>query len=160
MAWWTRLTPAAGFNLTVEASSAGIYRISFGEIDPLSGTRQTNSLLDGAALQLEEYFSGRRRVFGLPLDLLGTEFQKRVWCALLQIPFGETRTYGDVARAIGAPRAVRAVGAANGANPIAILVPCHRVIASDGGLCGYGGGLDLKRRLLEHERGQALIHEQ
>jgi methylated-DNA-[protein]-cysteine S-methyltransferase len=101
--------------------------------------------------QLGEYFSGKRRQFDLRLDLRGTEFQKRCWRELLKIPYGETRSYADVARAIGQPSAVRAVGLANGQNPIAIVVPCHRVIGSDGSLTGYGGGLEVKRKLLELE---------
>ncbi|MFZ0292979.1 MAG: methylated-DNA--[protein]-cysteine S-methyltransferase [Candidatus Sulfotelmatobacter sp.] len=101
--------------------------------------------------QLEEYFSGKRRKFSFPLDLRGTDFQIACWRALLEIPYGETRTYADIARAIGKPKAFRAVGMANNRNPIAIVVPCHRVIASDGTLCGYGGGLDVKRKLLELE---------
>jgi methylated-DNA-[protein]-cysteine S-methyltransferase len=92
----------------------------------------------------------------LPLDLRGTEFQRRVWDALLAIPFGKTRTYAEVARAIAEPAAVRAVGAANGANPCAIVVPCHRVVASGGKLGGYGGGLPLKRRLLALEHATPL----
>ena len=105
-----------------------------------------------AAVQLVEYLEGKRTAFDLPLDLRGTEFQRRVWQALLEIPYGETRSYLEVARAIGAPHAVRAVGAANGANPVALVVPCHRVIASDGSLGGYGGGLRLKERLLAMEQ--------
>jgi methylated-DNA-[protein]-cysteine S-methyltransferase len=101
--------------------------------------------------QVEEYFAGKRRGFDFPLDLRGTDFQLACWRALLAIPFGETRTYADIARAIGKPNAFRAVGMANHSNPIAIVVPCHRVIASDGTLCGYGGGLDVKRKLLELE---------
>ena len=96
-------------------------------------------------------FSGRRRRFDLPLDLRGTDFQKRCWQELLKIPYGETRSYAEIARAIGNPAAVRAVGLANGQNPIAIIVPCHRVIGSDGSLTGYGGGLETKRKLLELE---------
>ena len=102
-------------------------------------------------LELEEYFCGQRREFSVPLDLRGTEFQLACWRALLAIPYGETRTYADIARAIGRPKGFRAVGMANNRNPIAIVVPCHRVIASDGSLCGYGGGLDIKRNLLELE---------
>jgi O-6-methylguanine DNA methyltransferase len=101
--------------------------------------------------QLNEYFAGRRREFTFPLDLRGTPFQLQCWRTLLQIPYGETRTYAELARAVGRPTAYRAVGMANNRNPIAIVVPCHRVIASDGTLCGYGGGLDVKRRLLELE---------
>jgi O-6-methylguanine DNA methyltransferase len=102
-------------------------------------------------LELKEYFAGQRREFTFPLDLRGTDFQVACWRALLQIPYGETRTYADIARAVGRPQGFRAVGMANNRNPLAIVVPCHRVIASDGTLCGYGGGLDLKRKLLELE---------
>ncbi len=101
--------------------------------------------------ELEEYFAGARRQFTFPLDLRGTDFQVACWRALLAIPYGETRTYADIARAIGRSQGFRAVGMANNRNPIAIVVPCHRVIASDGTLCGYGGGLDIKRKLLELE---------
>jgi O-6-methylguanine DNA methyltransferase len=101
--------------------------------------------------QLEEYFAGERRAFTFRLDLRGTDFQLACWRALLAIPYGETRSYADIARAVGKPTAFRAVGMANNRNPIAIVVPCHRVIASDGRLCGYGGGLDVKRKLLELE---------
>ena len=107
-----------------------------------------------AIQQIREYLGGKRRVFELSLDLRGTEFQRRVWQALLEIPYGQTRSYAEQARAVGAPAAMRAVGTANGSNPCAIVVPCHRVIASGGKLGGYGGGLPLKRRLLalEHAR--------
>lgn len=98
--------------------------------------------------QLEEYLAGRRHEFDLPLAPRGTAFERRVWEALLAIPYGETRSYAEIARAIGHPDACRAVGRANGRNPIPIVIPCHRVIGSDGSLTGYGGGLDLKRLLL------------
>lgn len=101
--------------------------------------------------ELEEYFAGTRRQFTFGLDLRGTDFQVACWRALLAIPYGETRSYADIARAVGRPQGFRAVGMANNRNPLAIVVPCHRVIASDGTLCGYGGGLDLKRKLLELE---------
>jgi O-6-methylguanine DNA methyltransferase len=101
--------------------------------------------------ELQEYFSGKRREFAFPLDLRGTDFQLACWRALLVIPYGETRTYAAIARVVGNPNAFRAVGMANNRNPIAIVVPCHRVIASDGTLCGYGGGLEVKRKLLELE---------
>jgi len=101
--------------------------------------------------ELEEYFAGQRRQFSFPLDLRGTDFQVACWRALLAIPYGETRSYADIARSVGKPNAFRAVGMANNRNPIAIVVPCHRVIASDGALCGYGGGLEVKRKLLELE---------
>ncbi|HST10307.1 MAG TPA: methylated-DNA--[protein]-cysteine S-methyltransferase [Terriglobales bacterium] len=103
------------------------------------------------ARELNEYFAGKRRDFTFALDLRGTPFQRDCWRALLAIPYGETRTYADIARAVKKPQAFRAVGMANNRNPIAVVVPCHRVIASDGTLCGYGGGLDVKRKLLELE---------
>ena len=101
--------------------------------------------------QLEAYFCGTRTAFELPLDPQGTEFQQQVWKALLRIPFAETRSYGDIAKAIHQPRSARAVGLANNQNPIAIIVPCHRVIGASGSLTGYGGGMRRKRWLLEHE---------
>jgi methylated-DNA-[protein]-cysteine S-methyltransferase len=101
--------------------------------------------------QVEEYGAGRRQAFELELLPEGPQFDRKVWQALLGIPFGTTTTYGAIARTLGAPGAARAVGAANGANPIALVVPCHRVIGSDGSLTGYAGGLPLKRKLLEHE---------
>jgi methylated-DNA-[protein]-cysteine S-methyltransferase len=106
-----------------------------------------------AARQLAEYFARTRRAFELPLGLRGTPFQLRVWNALLGIPYGETRTYSQLALQLGQPGAARAVGAANGANPVSIIVPCHRVIAAGGGLGGYGGGLDRKKFLLDLESG-------
>ncbi|OMC12188.1 methylated-DNA--[protein]-cysteine S-methyltransferase [Mycobacterium sp. SP-6446] len=102
--------------------------------------------------QLGAYFAGELTDFDLELDLRGSEFQQRVWKALLTIPYGETRSYGEIAQQIGAPGAARAVGLANGHNPIAIVVPCHRVIGTSGALTGYGGGLDRKRTLLELEK--------
>jgi methylated-DNA-[protein]-cysteine S-methyltransferase len=101
--------------------------------------------------ELEEYFAGQRRQFSFALDLRGTDFQMACWHALVAIPYGETRTYADIARSVGRPQGFRAVGMANNRNPVAIAVPCHRVIASDGTLCGYGGGLDIKRKLLQLE---------
>ena len=109
-------------------------------------------LIKKAAAQLDEYFNGKRIVFNLPLKLNGTDFQIDVWKALQTIPFGETRSYGEIARVIGKPKASRAVGMANNHNPIVIIVPCHRVIGHDGSLTGFGGGLELKRRLLELEQ--------
>jgi methylated-DNA-[protein]-cysteine S-methyltransferase len=108
-----------------------------------------------AERQLAEYFAGRRKVFELQLDPAGTEFQKTVWRALLTIPFGETRTYAQIARQIGRPKAVRAVGAANGRNPLSIVAPCHRVIGSSGELTGFAGGLDVKAQLLRLEGADA-----
>ena len=102
--------------------------------------------------QLEEYFAGKRKAFSVALDMRGTRFQKDVWEALLAIPFGETRSYGQLANQLGHPRATRAVGAANGRNPVSIIVPCHRVIGSSGKLTGFAGGLDAKARLLGLEK--------
>jgi O-6-methylguanine DNA methyltransferase len=101
--------------------------------------------------ELKEYFAGRRKEFSFPLDLRGTEFQKRCWRALLKIPYGKTSSYADIAREVGSPKSFRAVGQANHQNPIAIVVPCHRVITSDGKLGGYGGGLAMKEKLLRLE---------
>jgi methylated-DNA-[protein]-cysteine S-methyltransferase len=108
--------------------------------------------------QLDEYFAGTRTVFELPLDFAGTDFQKAVWRALLTIPFGETRSYGDIARQIANPAAVRAVGAANGKNPISIIAPCHRVIGASGELTGFAGGLKAKETLLALEGGQFTLY--
>jgi methylated-DNA-[protein]-cysteine S-methyltransferase len=105
-----------------------------------------------AVAQLEAYFSGELMDFDLDLDLVGTEFQRRVWEALTTIPYGETRSYGQIAQQIGSPGASRAVGLANGHNPIGIIVPCHRVIGANGSLTGYGGGLDRKKSLLDMEK--------
>ncbi len=107
--------------------------------------------------QLAEYFAGKRRSFELPLEMRGTAFQKSVWVALLSIPFGETRSYQDLAERRGNPGASRAVGAANGRNPISIVVPCHRVIGASGKLTGFAGGLEAKARLLELERGKTTL---
>ena len=104
-----------------------------------------------AATQLDEYFAGERRVFNIPLLFVGTEFQKKVWNALLHIPFGTTISYADLAQRIAMPTAVRAVANANRANALSVIVPCHRVIGADGSLTGYSGGIEVKRWLLEHE---------
>jgi methylated-DNA-[protein]-cysteine S-methyltransferase len=111
-------------------------------------------MLVETARQLREYFAGTRTVFTVPLDMAGTEFQRKVWSALLTIPFGETRTYAALARQLGNPKASRAVGAANGKNPISIITPCHRMVGSDGSLTGFAGGLETKQYLLDHERGR------
>jgi O-6-methylguanine DNA methyltransferase len=113
--------------------------------------QESASFLEPYVRELGEYFAAQRREFSFSLDLRGTDFQVSCWRALITIPYGETRSYADIARAIGRPQGFRAVGMANNRNPIAIVVPCHRVIASDGTLCGYGGGLDVKRKLLELE---------
>ena len=134
--------------LGLAASERGLRRILWpGE----PGAGGDEELLTAAAAQIREYFAGTRRTFELPLELEGTEFQRRAWLALAEIPYGETRSYGEQARRLGVPRAARAVGAANGANPLPIVLPCHRLVGADGSLTGFGGGLDVKRRLLEHE---------
>jgi methylated-DNA-[protein]-cysteine S-methyltransferase len=139
-------TPVGRLGLV--ASERGLRRVLWpGE--PGAGGDET--VLAAAAAQLREYFAGSRRAFDLPLDLEGTAFQRRAWLALAEIPYGETRSYGEQARRLGAPKAARAVGAANGANPVPIVLPCHRLVGADGSLTGFGGGLDVKRRLLEHE---------
>lgn len=116
------------------------------------GWASDGTAFDDAIDQLTAYFAGDLLEFDLELDLVGTEFQRRVWAALLTIPYGETRSYGEIAHQIGSPGASRAVGLANGHNPIGIIVPCHRVIGSNGSLTGYGGGLNRKRQLLDMEK--------
>jgi methylated-DNA-[protein]-cysteine S-methyltransferase len=122
---------------------------------PASDWVRDDAAFDDVRTQLREYFAGERIAFDLPLHLVGSAFQKRVWTGLLGIPCGETTSYGALADTIGAPGAARAVGLANGQNPISIIVPCHRVIGADGSLTGYGGGLPAKQWLLTHERRQA-----
>jgi methylated-DNA-[protein]-cysteine S-methyltransferase len=142
MGWW----------LTIEATDQGVVGIAFGEQGPAQPAVSTLSRghLEAAKAALGEYFRGKPP--HLPaLDLRGSDFQRQVWRALLEIPWGEVRTYGELAEALGRPGAARAVGAANGQNPVAILVPCHRVVAAGGRLGGYSGGLDVKRQLLAHE---------
>lgn len=114
---------------------------------------EAHPILQQAQCELEEYFRGERKIFTVPIDLKGTSFQREVWSALQDIPWGEVRTYAQQAQAIGRPRSVRAVGSANGRNPISIIVPCHRVIGSNGTLTGYAGGVDVKSWLLQHEQG-------
>lgn len=111
-----------------------------------------------AAKQLNEYFAGQRKVFDLPLNFIGTDFQKRVWQALTQIPYGQLRSYKDIALAVGSPKGFRAVGLANNRNPIVIVVPCHRVVGSGGSLTGYGGGLSVKEYLIGLEKSNLADH--
>src|SRR5262245_12774694 len=145
MLHWTELVIDGNLVVLMTASHSGIRKIEFPPALPPEGEREDqNHILAELGRQLRAYFDGRLRRF----DLQGTEFQKRVWRQLETIPFGETRSYRQIAEGIGAPNAVRAVGAANGANPIPIVVPCHRVIGTSGKLVGYGGGLPLKKRLL------------
>jgi methylated-DNA-[protein]-cysteine S-methyltransferase len=117
-----------------------------------AGWAQNQDVFTGAVEQLEAYFAGELTEFDVELDMHGTAFQRRVWQALLTIPYGQTRSYGEIAAQVGAPGAARAVGLANGHNPIAIIVPCHRVIGASGSLTGYGGGLDRKKTLLDLEK--------
>lgn len=131
------------------ASPKGLKSISFHKEAGLKTGR--NAILDRTIAQLKKYFAGQPVTFDVPLDVNGTPFQKRVWSELKKIPYGETRSYRDVAAGIRNPRAVRAVGSANGKNPLCIVVPCHRVIAADGTLGGYTGGLEKKRNLLKIE---------
>jgi O-6-methylguanine DNA methyltransferase len=146
--------------LEVRAGRDTILSIRF--VDGPAGVRQSRGeakdkppVLESCLRQLEEYFRGERTVFDLPLRLEGTPFQKRVWEALLRVPYGRTATYRELAASIGNARAGRAVGRANHHNPISIVVPCHRVVGSDGGLVGYGGGVWRKEWLLNHERANA-----
>lgn len=133
--------------LTLEADENAVTAIRFGA----GGAQDASPLLDAAEAQLREYFAGARRTFDLPLAPHGTAFQQRVWTALRTIPYGETRTYGELAAAIDSPNASRAVGMANHRNPLPIVIPCHRVIGANGTLTGYAGGVEIKRRLLALE---------
>jgi len=153
MAEWTQLSVVDGLPLRIVASNSGIRAVDFHLSYPVADATRNdaNLFLQDAVRQLRAYFDGALRIFDLPLDMQGTPFQKQVWHELERIPYGETRSYMQIAVAVGAPKAVRAVGAANGANPIPIVVPCHRVIGTSGKLTGYGGGLPLKKRLLELE---------
>jgi methylated-DNA-[protein]-cysteine S-methyltransferase len=149
---WDEVQVTDDLTLRLVASPDGIRAIQFDRSVPEAGVPNgSNPLLREATRQLRAYFAQKLREFRLPLDLQGTTFQKRVWGQLETIPYGETRSYSEIASEIGAPRAIRAVGAANGANPVAIVVPCHRVIGASGKLVGYGGGLPLKRKLLTLE---------
>lgn len=161
---WGSCSPAKGWDVLVAVGEKGIVRLSIAssqarflaelarEFPEQTWKRDDASPpVAEAARQLAEYFRGVRRQFDLPLDARGTPFQKRVWSALGRIPYGETRSYADIARQSGSPKGARAVGMANHSNPIAIVVPCHRVIAADGSLGGYACGLDLKRKLLDLE---------
>src|SRR5450432_2158819 len=154
---WSRVKLVDGLTVRLVAGHSGLRAIDFRPELPADGKRNDdNPLAAEAAGQLRAYFAGQLRQFDLPLEMQGTAFQLRVWRELERIPYGETRSYSQIAAAIGAPRAVRAVGAANGANPIPIVVPCHRVIGAGGKLVGYGGGLPLKKRLLALEGALAL----
>lgn len=152
--------------LVLLASETGLRAVLWGD-EPLVRVRGTitdetvvddasQAVLTATVAQLEEYFAGQRRDFDVPLDAHGTEFQQAAWAALRTIPYGETVSYGEQARRMGDVRKARAVGAANGRNPISIVVPCHRVVGADGSLTGFAGGMEAKAWLLEHER-RALV---
>lgn len=134
--------------MTLVQEGEALARLDF---DVPSQPEEATPLLLEACRQLREYFAGERKAFALPLAPAGTEFQKKVWAALRDIPWGETRSYGDIARAIGKPTACRAVGMANGRNPLPVFIPCHRVIGTNGSITGYSGGLEKKRFLLRLE---------
>jgi methylated-DNA-[protein]-cysteine S-methyltransferase len=156
---WTRIESPIG-DLTIVATNDAIVAIEMSPARPATTANAVREdaypLLIEARRQLDAYFRGELNTFSLPLRPSGTNFQQRVWKALEDVPYGVTASYNDIAKAIGAPGSARAVGAANGANPLPIVVPCHRVIGSDGSLTGYGGGLDRKRKLLSLETGPAL----
>jgi O-6-methylguanine DNA methyltransferase len=155
---WNAVELRPGLLLFLEAEDDVLRRATFGKnaakppawLLP-SDYKPGLPVLRQAARELAEYMQGKRRVFSLPFELDGTEFQCKVWEELFKIPYGELRCYADIAEAVGRPKAVRAVGAANGANPLPVIVPCHRVIGADGSLAGYGAGVDVKRALLERE---------
>ena len=136
--------------------NGAVVRVSFAEDDAIAAD-STDEVCAAAMRQLEEYFSDERRSFDLELDPGGSDFEKQVWTELQQIPFGTTTTYGEIASKLGDPGASRAVGLANARNPIAIIIPCHRVIGADGDLTGYAGGMHRKRWLLAHEAGQQTL---
>lgn len=139
--------------IVIRANQSGLTEVEFIDAKETREAPRPSELTRRACNQLEEYFAGRRHDFDLPLAPTGTDFQKRVWQALAGIPFGETRSYGELAEQLGSRGGQRAVGAANGRNPISIIVPCHRVIGSDGTLTGYAGGIGRKQWLLAFEAG-------
>jgi methylated-DNA-[protein]-cysteine S-methyltransferase len=159
MPYFSKVIDSPVGKLTLVAGDKGLTAILWENDDPKRVPRgpliesPDHPILPETERQLGAYFAGTLKIFTVPLDFHGTVFQKHVWNALLTIPFGETRSYGAIARQIGHPSAVRAVGAANGRNPISIVAPCHRVIGAKGELTGFAGGLAAKARLLEMERG-------
>jgi methylated-DNA-[protein]-cysteine S-methyltransferase len=150
---WTHPSPVG--NLRLVATEAGLRGLFFGRHrhapPPLATHRRDPAPFAQARAQLDAWFAGDLTAFELELDPVGTAWQRRVWAALRTVPYGTTTTYGALAAALGAPGSARAVGLANGRNPLAIVVPCHRVVGADGGLTGYAGGVERKRTLLEHE---------
>jgi len=154
--YYTYIDTPVGKLMLAGCDDHGLRYIAFqcgkGAMAPRPEWKQSGTPFRAVERQFREYFQGKRTEFDLRLHPKGTPFQKAVWQALLEIPYGETRSYGDIARAVGRPTAVRAVGLANGRNPLPIVVPCHRVIGADGALTGYGGGLARKQKLLDLER--------
>jgi methylated-DNA-[protein]-cysteine S-methyltransferase len=147
----TRIVPSPLGDLLIAGDGEAISGIYFEEHPAIDG-EEAPELFQDAAIQLQEWFAGRRTEFDLKLDPQGTPFQRRVWAALREIPYGRTTSYLEIAARAGNPRAARPAGQAIGRNPLSIIVPCHRVIGSNGSLTGYGGGMERKRWLLEHER--------
>ena len=141
--------------LCIGEEDDSITRVTWSKV-PQEYIQEETELILNCKIQLEEYFAGNRKQFDLPLAPKGTDFQKRVWKALTDIPYGETRTYGEIATAVGSPKAARAVGMANNKNPIGIIVPCHRVVGADGKLVGYAGGMEKKEWLLNLEQEKRL----
>ena len=138
--------------IEMACSERGLCALRALDVAPSPMIPISHPILEKCAQQLDEYFRGERKTFDIPLDAGGTAWQNRVWTALHEIPFGTTATYGEVARTLGAPSASRAVGAANGRNPIWVIVPCHRVVGASGALVGYAGGMSRKQQLLDLER--------
>ena len=150
---YTRVdSPVGELLLTGDGESLSGLHFAEGAAPPRNAREDPEAFAPVLA-QLEQYFAGERRAFDVPLELRGSDFQRDVWAALLEIPYGETASYGEIARRVGRPGKARAVGRANGSNPLAVIVPCHRVIGADGSLTGYGGGMERKRLLLDLEAG-------
>lgn len=148
---WKLVSPIG--SLFLVASEKGLSGIFWEkQLVPMAKKLADNSCLAQAAAELNEYFSGQRKDFSIPLDVIGTEFQKKVWRQLQKIPYGKTYSYKELAEKIKAPKAMRAVGTANGRNPLSIVIPCHRVISADGSIGGYAGGIAKKTKLLNLER--------
>lgn len=147
--YFTYLTPLGP--MTVASDGTAVTHVLFGT-HVLEGRAAPSELTNRTANELQEYLAGKRTAFDIPLAPAGTEFQRAVWKALQNIPYGQTRSYADIAAVVGNPKATRAVGSANNRNPIAVLIPCHRVVGANGKLTGYAGGLALKQRLLDLER--------
>jgi len=148
--YYKYMTEFGAINIVSDGSA--ITAIWLMDVAVTGGKEEPSALTDLAAKQLGEYFAGKRRQFDVPVSPHGTHFQRAVWNELLAIPYGETRSYKNIAQAIGNPNACRAVGMANNKNPVSIIIPCHRVIGSNGALVGYGGGLEMKQKLLELEK--------